>query len=83
MAQPEPSPTVDFALPDRFGRLAGVRLWEEVGATGPLDFARTGGVWRLRIEQPDVDRMEYLFEVADSNGHRATLPDPGNPLRVG
>ncbi len=83
MAQPEPSPTVDFALPDRFGRLAGVRLWEEVGAAEPLDFARTGGVWRLRIEQPDVDRMEYLFDVADSNGHRATLPDPGNPLRVG
>ena len=35
MAQPEPSPTVDFALPDRFGRLAGVRLWQEVGAAEP------------------------------------------------
>ena len=83
MAQPEPDPTIDFALPDRFGRLAAVRLWQEVGAAGPLDFVRIGGKWRLRLAQPDVDRMEYLFEVADRNGHRATLPDPGNPLRAG
>jgi enterochelin esterase family protein len=83
MAQPKSQPTVDFALPDRFGRLRSVRLEQEVGAPGPLDFVRTGGVWRLAIPQPDVDRMEYLFEVADHNGRRTTLLDPGNPLRVG
>jgi enterochelin esterase family protein len=83
MAQPEPDPTVDFALPDRFGRLASVRLEQEVASTGQLDFVRTGGVWRLTITKPDVDRMEYLFEVADHNGRRSTITDPGNPRRVG
>jgi enterochelin esterase family protein len=83
MAQPKPDPTVDFALPDRFGRLASARLEQEAGVTDPLDFVRTGGVWRLTIGKPDVDRMEYLFEVADHNGRRATITDPGNPLRAG
>ena len=83
MAQPAPEPSVAFQLPDRFGRLASVRLQEEVGADGPLDFVRTGGVWRLRLPPPDVDRMEYLFEVEDHNGRRTTIPDPGNPLRAG
>jgi enterochelin esterase family protein len=83
MAQPKPDPTVDFALPDRFGRLASVRLWQEVGLTGPLDFVRTLGMWRLEFEQPEVDRMEYLFEVADHNGRRSTITDPRNPRRVG
>jgi enterochelin esterase family protein len=40
-------------------------------------------VWRLRLARPDVDRMEYLFDVEDHNGRRTTIPDPGNPLRVG
>ncbi len=75
--------TVDFELIDRSGRLAAVRLAQEVGVPGPLELIRTRGVWRLRIPRPDVDRMEYLFELEDHNGHRTTIPDPANPHRAG
>jgi enterochelin esterase-like enzyme len=78
------SPTVEvsavvFELADRRRRLAGVRLVEEIGQPGPLDFARVTGAWRLSLPLPEVDRMEYLFEVRDHNGHRTTITDPGNP----
>jgi len=74
--------TATFELADRAGRLAGVRLHQEIGLSGPLDFARTRGVWRLTVELPDVDRMEYLFEVRDHNGKQVTITDPRNPLRA-
>lgn len=74
---------VEFELVDRSGRLAAVRLAQEVGITGPLELTRTRGVWRLRVPRPDVDRMEYLFELEDHNGHRTTILDPGNPRRAG
>jgi len=73
---------VTFELIDRPGRLAGVRLQQEIGLTGPLEFSRTRGVWRLAIEPPDVDRMEYLFEVRDHNGAQMTITDPTNPRRA-
>ena len=73
---------VVFELVDRSGRLAGVRLQQEIGLDASLDFVRTRGTWRLSVELPDVDRMEYLFEVRDANGARMTIPDPGNPLRA-
>jgi enterochelin esterase-like enzyme len=75
--------TVDFELIDRSGRLAAVRLAQEIGLAGPLDLTRTRGAWRLRLPRPDVDRMEYLFELEDHNGNRTTIPDPGNPHRAG
>lgn len=75
--------SVDFELLDRSGRLAAVRLAQEVGIDAPLDLTRTRGVWRLRIPRPDVDRMEYLFELEDHNGNRTTIPDPANPRRAG
>lgn len=74
---------VTFALFDRHGRLAAVRLIQEAGLTGPLAFARGKGTWRLSLPLPDVDRMEYLFEIEDHNGNRTTITDPGNPLRAG
>jgi enterochelin esterase family protein len=75
--------SVTFALADRGGRLTGVCLAHEIGVAGPLDFARIpSGWWRLRLPLPDVDRMEYLFEVADQNGNRATVTDPANPRRA-
>jgi enterochelin esterase family protein len=73
---------VSFELVDRSGRLAGVRLQQEIGLAGPLDFVRTRGTWRLTIEAPDVLRMEYLFELRYSNDARMTVPDPANPLRA-
>jgi enterochelin esterase family protein len=73
---------VTFELGDRSGRLAGVRLQQEIGLPGPLDFARTRGVWRLTVDIPEVDRMEYLFELRDHNAAQMTVTDPANPLRA-
>ena len=71
-----------FELADPHGRLASVRLVQELGCPDPLDFSWVEGVWRLELALPDVDRMEYLFEVEDHNGARMTITDPGNPLRA-
>ncbi len=87
-----PSPRVDddgltFALADPAGRLMGARLHQEIGLPGPHDLARAAtGEWELRVPLAalrGVDRMEYLFEVEDRHGHRATITDPANPRRVG
>jgi enterochelin esterase family protein len=78
---PEPR-AATFELVDRSGRLAGVRLQQEIGLAGPLDFVRTRGVWRLTVQLPDVDRMEYLFEVRAATGAQMTIPDPANPRRA-
>lgn len=74
---------VTFSLADPSGRLAAVRLEQELGLSAGLDFARTGGVWTVHLPRPAVDRMEYLFTIVDHNDFHATIPDPRNPLRVG
>jgi enterochelin esterase family protein len=71
-----------FALLDRHRRLTGVRLVQEIGLAGPLEFERAGGMWRLTVDLPDVHRMEYLFEISDRAGRRTTIPDPANPRRA-
>ena len=71
-----------FELADRTGRLAGVRLQQEIGLAGPFEFVRSRGVWRLAVDVPDVDRMEYLLEVRDHNGAHMTITDPTNPRRA-
>ena len=73
---------VTFRLPDRQRRLAAVRLVQEIGVADPLPFDRVAGEWQLRLDQPDVDRLEYLLEVTDHNGRRSTITDPGNPRRA-
>lgn len=72
---------VVFVLADRYRRLNGVRLQQELGLGG-LVFTRERTQWWLRVPRPPVDRMEYLFEIEDANGHRSTITDPGNPLRA-
>jgi enterochelin esterase family protein len=74
---------VTFELRDNPGRLRGVRLIQEVGLPGPLEFSRAAGRWTLSTDRPDVDRMEYLFEIDDRRGRRSTITDPTNPRRVG
>ena len=74
---------IEFELRDRSGRLAAVRLIEEIGLPDANEFTRARGGWQLRIARPDVARMEYLFEIEDHNGHRTTITDPGNPRRAG
>lgn len=89
-----PGPVVDsdgvtFRLVDPHRRLARVSLQQQLGHTGPTALRRQRGGWTLRLERPlvdgapSVDRMEYLFEIEDHNGHHATITDPGNPLRAG
>src|SRR5579875_674865 len=74
---------VTFTLVDRHRRLSSVRLQQEIGLPGDdLEFARGRGEWRLRLDRPDVDRMEYLFELTDRNERRSTVTDPANPQRA-
>src|SRR4051794_12837250 len=77
---------VRFVLRDRYRRLAGVRLVQELGLTGELSFTRErlrpADQWSLRIPRPPVARMEYLFEIEDDNGNRSTITDPGNSERA-
>jgi len=79
---PQPARTASFELRDRPGRLAGVRLVQEIGLPEPLEFTRSRGVWRLDVELPDVHRMEYLFEIRDGHGARTTIIDPANARRA-
>ena len=74
--------SVTFELADPHGRLRVVRLAQEIGLPGPLDFGRAEREWRLQLPRPGVDRMEYLLDVEDHNGNRATIPDPDNPRRA-
>jgi enterochelin esterase-like enzyme len=69
---------VEFLVPDPEGRLARVRLAQEVlrPRLGP-GFERFAGGWRLRLPRPDADRMEYLLEIDGRLG-----PDPANPKRA-
>jgi enterochelin esterase family protein len=75
--------TVTFRLDDPDDGLRSVRLYQEVRIPGDrLDFHRDGSSWVLVIDRPDVDRMEYLFQVTSADGRTESLPDPANPARV-
>ena len=55
-----PAPLVDesgvtFTLRDPAGRLAGVRLQQELGLSEGLDFTRRAGLWKLRLPRPPVE----------------------------
>jgi len=74
---------VTLRLPDAHARLRGVRLSQEIRIPGDrLDFNYRRGWWRLRVQRPEVDRMEYLLELRHPNEGRETIPDPANPVRV-
>jgi enterochelin esterase family protein len=47
-----------------------------------LDLVHDGVDWVLELDRPDVDRMEYLFQVTDADGTTRFVIDPANPLRV-
>lgn len=72
-----------FRLDDPDSTLRSVRLYQEVRIPGDqLDFDYDGSGWVLVIDRPDVDRMEYLFQVTSADGTTESLPDPANPGRV-
>ena len=70
--------TFRFADPDR--ALSGVRLSQDVRIPGDrLDFSRgDGGDWTLRVDRPDVLRIEYGFELTHPDGHTEHVLDPAN-----
>lgn len=75
---------VVWRLADPDGDLTGVRLWSDFDL-GDTAFQPEDSGWtlcRLRGTLPQVDRLEYVFEVT-RNGHTASVLDPGNPRRVG
>jgi enterochelin esterase-like enzyme len=54
-----------------------VKVWCDLELGVELDMAEVEGGWELRLPLPDLDCLEYLFDV---DGERA--PDPGNPELV-
>jgi enterochelin esterase-like enzyme len=71
---------VVFRLADPEHALRGVRLWEELGvAAEMLEFKPVVYGWELRLPQPSVHRMEYMFDITDG----AMITDPTNPRVVG
>ena len=76
--------TLTFRMPDPEQRLRGVRLQQDVRLPGELlGFERSGDEWVLTVPSPDVDRIEYAFEIQLDGGGSEWICDPGNPLRVG
>ena len=60
---------VTFRLADPEHRLAGVRLVQDVRIPGDqLGFHRSGDGWKLVIDRPPVNRMEYLLELRHAGG---------------
>jgi enterochelin esterase-like enzyme len=82
--RPRDDDTVTFRMPDPDHQLRGVRLQQDVRLPGELlGFERTGDGWALTVPRPDVDRMEYSFEVQFEGGGSEWICDPTNPKRVG
>ena len=78
------SETLTFRYPDPDKHLRGVRLQQDVRLPGDvLGFTREGDEWVLTVERPDVDRMEYAFELQHEDGGSEWVCDPANPNRVG
>lgn len=75
--------TVTFRLPDPGHDLAGVRLLQDVRIpVERLGFSYRADRWKLSVDRPPVDRMEYLLELRHRDGSIETVLDPGNPDQV-
>lgn len=68
---------ITFVLPDPAHEAEKVALWSHVGL-GHADFESVGGGWELRLDDPPVECLEYLYEVDGE-----TVVDPTNPETVG
>jgi enterochelin esterase family protein len=75
--------SLTFGLDDPDRRLRGVRLQQDARIPGDrLDFTWSDGRWRLSVDRPPVDRMEYLLELTHADGSTESVTDPENPLRA-
>lgn len=81
LAATSPGSELRFAYRERGARLAAVRLSH--GLPGfPYELARRGRTWELTAPAPDVDRLEYQFELVHRGGRSEWVVDPENPLRA-
>ena len=72
---------IAFRLADPEHALPGARVWCDLDLGAVLDLAEVPGGWELRLPLPDLDCLEYLFEIP-ADGAADLRPDPGNPLTV-
>jgi enterochelin esterase-like enzyme len=72
---------VVFRLSDTEHEHDDVKVWFDVDLApdrqSELGMAEVEGGWELRLGLPDLDCLEYLFDVDGT-----LVPDPGNPDRV-
>ena len=54
-----------------------MKVWCDVDLGADLEMAEVEGGWELRLPLPELDRLEYLFDVDGAD----LVPDPGNPDR--
>jgi enterochelin esterase family protein len=66
-----------FRLGDPGHRYDEVKVWCDLELGVELDMAEVEGGWELRLSLPDLDCLEYLFDVDGE-----MTPDPGNPELV-
>src|SRR3954449_10245900 len=66
-----------FRLNDRGHEHDEVKVWCDLELGIELDLAEVEGGWELRLPLPDLDCLEYLFDVDGT-----PVPDPGNPELV-
>ena len=70
-----------FRLSDTEHEYTDVKVWSDVGLApdgqSELAMAEVEGGWELRLGLPDLDCLEYLFDVDGT-----LAPDPGNPDQV-
>jgi enterochelin esterase family protein len=70
-----------FAYHERGPRLARVQLAHAIPGL-PYRLTRRGRIWELVASAPEVDRLEYQFELIDRDGRSEWIVDPENPLRA-
>ena len=68
-----------FRLADPDGRYTAVRLHSDLASR---ELARDNGEWRLELEEPGVERLEYQLEVVSDDGGSEYVLDPDNPHRA-
>jgi hypothetical protein len=70
-----------FRLGDAEHEHTDVTVWFAVDLApdtqSELGMAKVRGGWELRLGLPDLDCLEYLFDIDGT-----LVPDPGNPDRV-
>ena len=73
-----------FSYRDRTGRVDRVLLKHELRSRLPHELSRRPRtrLWELTAPRPDVDRIEYQFELIHRDGSSEYATDPQNPLRA-